>query len=71
MKRENYGKWGVEARTALPVAYFFSVPMIAPDRAAAFNADRPLTTVSRKPPPPPRALLPIRVTESQSSDILY
>jgi len=55
--------------TALPVAYFFSVPMMAPLRAAAFNAAAPRTTVSRWAPPPPRVLLPILVTDSQSSDM--
>ena len=47
---------------------FFSVAMMAPERWAAFNADLPLTTVSRRAPAPvpERVLLPIRVTESQS-----
>lgn len=52
--------------TALPVAYFFSVPMIPPCLEAALRADLPRTTVSFCPPLP-RVLLPILVTVSQSS----
>ena len=53
-------------RTRLPVVYFFSVPRTAPDRCAAFSCERPLTVVSRGPEAPPRALVPIFVTVSQS-----
>jgi len=66
------GYWGedeVGGRTELPAPNFFSVPMTDPLRAAAFSADLPRTTVSREAPPP-RVLLPILVTVSQSSDIL-
>ena len=49
----------------LPVVYFFSDPMTAPLRWAAFKALRPLTVVSRGAAPP-RVLLPILVTVSQS-----
>ena len=56
--------------TALAVEYFFSVAIAPPDRLAAFKAVLPRMTVSRSPPPGPRALLPIRVTESHSSDIV-
>lgn len=62
-------KWYFFLLTALPVENFFSVATIRPDRWAAFRALRPLTTVSRCTPPP-RCLLPMRVTESQSLDIL-
>lgn len=55
--------------TALPTAYFFSVATTAPLRWAAFSALLPRTTVSRCTAPPPRTLLPMRVTESQSSFI--
>lgn len=55
--------------TEFPVANFFSVPMMAPVRWAAFRAPFPRTTVSRWLEPPP-VLLPILVTVSQSSDIL-
>lgn len=48
---------------------FFSVARDPPDRFAAFNAALPRTTVSRCEAPP-RALLPILVTESHSSDIV-
>lgn len=62
---------GMERRTAaLAELYFFSVPMTAPDLWAALRADLPRTTVSRSDWPGPRTLLPILVTESQSSDIL-
>lgn len=54
-------------RTELPVLNFFSVPMTAPLRWAALRALFPRTTVSRGPLPPPRVLLPILVTLSQSS----
>jgi hypothetical protein len=57
-------------RTALPVAYFFSVVMAPPLRLAAFRAAFPRTTVSRCEAPPPRTLLPILVTELQSSDMV-
>lgn len=57
-----------EKLTALPMAYFFSLPMTAPLRMAALRALLPLTTVSRSPTPP-RTDLPILVTWSQS-DIL-
>ena len=44
---------------------------IPPERAAALMADLPLMTFSRSVAPPgPRALLPMRVTLSQSSDML-
>lgn len=52
--------------TALPMAYFFSLPMTAPLRMAALRALFPLTTVSRSPTPP-RTDLPILVTWSQSA----
>ena len=55
--------------TWLPVANFFSVPTMAPVRAAALSAPLPFMTVSRCEPPP-LTLLPILVTVSQSSDIL-
>lgn len=55
-------------RTALLEAYFFSVET-APARRAALRPVRPLTTVSRGPPAPPRTRLPILVAVSQSSDI--
>jgi hypothetical protein len=51
--------------TALPEAYFFSVPITRPERWAAFRALLPLTTVSRGAGPE-RCLVPMRVTESQS-----
>lgn len=57
-------------RTALAEAYFFSVPMTPPLRWAALRAALPRTTVSRSEAPGPRALLPILVTLSQSSDIV-
>lgn len=56
--------------TALAVEYFFSVVMAEPLLLAAFRALWPRSTVSRGPPAPPRVLLPILVTEFQSSDIL-
>lgn len=56
--------------TALAVAYFFSVVMAEPLLLAALRALWPRSTVSRGPPAPPRVLLPILVTEFQSSDIL-
>ena len=56
--------------TALAVAYFFSVVMAEPLLLAALRALWPRSTVSRGPPAPPRTLLPILVTEFQSSDIL-
>lgn len=52
-------------RTALPVAYFFSVPTTRPWRWAAFKALLPRTVVSRGAPPPV-CFWPMRVTESQS-----
>jgi hypothetical protein len=52
-------------------ANFFSVPMMAPLRAAALRALFPLIVVSRVAVPGPRTLLPILVTDSQSSDILF
>lgn len=54
----------------LAVAYFFSVPVTAPVRWAALRADLPLMVVSRWAVPGPRTLLPILVTEFQSSLIL-
>lgn len=60
----------VEKLTLFEPPYFFSVAMFAPLRRAAFSSDSVRTTRSRGPPPgPARALLPIRVTESHSSDI--
>jgi hypothetical protein len=54
-------------RTAFAELYFFSVARMAPERAAALMADLPLMTFPWSPPPaPPLALLPIRVTVSQS-----
>ena len=53
-------------RTEFPAPNFFSVPITEPLRWAAFRADFPRTTVSRAVAPP-RDLLPILVTESQSS----
>lgn len=50
----------------LPVANFFSVPMMAPERWAWFRAPLPRTTVSRCEEPP-LVLLPIFVTVSHSS----
>ena len=55
-------------RTEFPAPNFFSVPMTAPLLWAALRAAFPRTTVSRAAPPP-RVLLPILVTVSQSSDI--
>lgn len=52
-----------------PVANFFSVPMMAPERWAWFRAPLPRTTVSRSEDPP-LVLLPILVTVSQSSDMV-
>jgi hypothetical protein len=52
------------------VANFFSVPMTAPLRCAAFNALLPLIVVSRSDAPGPRTLLPILVTLFQSSLIV-
>jgi hypothetical protein len=52
--------------TVFAEAYFFSVLRTAPERVAALMADLPLMTFSRSPPPPPLALLPMRVTLSQS-----
>ena len=66
-KEMNLGEGkGKKVRTALPVANFFSVPMMAPVRWAWFRAPFPRTTVSRWEPPP-LVLLPIFVTVSQSS----
>lgn len=59
----------VGLRTALPVAYFFSVATMAPVLWALFNAPLPRTTVSRCDEPPP-VLLPILVTVSQSSMVV-
>lgn len=58
---------GSRLLTALPEAYFFSVPSTAPLRCAWFSAALPRMTVSRCAPPAPRVLLPIFVTVSQSS----
>ena len=52
------------------VEYFFSVPTTAPLLCAAFSALFPLIVVSFCPTPDPRTLLPILVTDSQSSLIL-
>ena len=52
------------------LANFFSVPTTAPLRWAALSALLPLIVVSRCVAPGPRALLPIFVTDSQSSDML-
>lgn len=60
---------GGERLTALPVLNFFSVAIDPPERFAAFRAELPRTTVSRCEAPL-RALLPILVTESHSSDIV-
>lgn len=57
-------------RTWFAVANFFSVAMMPPLRCAAFRAALPRTTVSRCWAPGPRVLLPILVTDSQSSDML-
>lgn len=46
-------------RTALPVAYFFSVPTTAPVRRAAFNWEADLTVVVKLEDPPPRVREPI------------
>lgn len=54
----------------MAVEYFFSVEMAEPLLLAALRALWPRSTVSRGPPAPPRVLLPILVTEFQSSDIL-
>jgi hypothetical protein len=60
-------KWLVKKLTVFAGAYFFSVPRMAPERAAALMADLPLMTFTWSPPPaPPLALLPMRVTLSQS-----
>jgi hypothetical protein len=59
-----------EGRTWLAVENFFSVLMAAPCRRAALSADSPLMTFSLGPAGPARTLLPILVTDSQSSDIL-
>lgn len=64
------GRTEKERLTALPVANFFSVPMMLPVRWASLMAPLPRTTVSREEEPPPETLLPILVTVSQSSDIL-
>jgi len=56
--------------TALAVANFFSVPMMAPLRWAALSALFPLTTVSRGPAAAPRVRDPILVTVSHSSLIV-
>ena len=53
----------------LPVAYFFSVVMEAPDLLAALSADWPRTTVSRVPPPL-RTFLPILTSAVSQADIL-
>lgn len=50
--------------------YFFSVPVTAPLRCAAFSALLPLIVVSRSDAPGPRTLLPILVTLFQSSLIV-
>jgi hypothetical protein len=60
--------WKEQRRTEFPAPNFFSVPMTAPLLCAALRADLPLTTVSRAAPPP-RVLVPIFVTVSQSSMI--
>jgi hypothetical protein len=66
------GEWsrgegeGEGGHTEFPAPNFFSVPMTVPLLWAALRADLPLTTVSRAAPPP-RVLLPIFVTVSQSS----
>jgi len=52
------------------VENFFSVPTTAPLRCAALSALLPLIVVSRCVAPGPRALLPILVTDSQSSDMM-
>ncbi len=61
--------WNGQRRTEFPAPNFFSVPMTAPLLCAALRADLPLTTVSRAAPPP-RVLVPIFVTVSQSSMIM-
>jgi len=63
------GMEGRGGRTELPAPNFFSVPITAPLLWAAFSADLPRTTVSFATPPP-RVLLPIFVTVSQSSIVL-
>jgi len=63
---EGIGERRGEQHTELPAPNFFSVPMTVPLLWAALSADLPLTTVSRAAPPP-RVLLPIFVTVSQSS----
>ena len=57
---------GALGHTELPAVNFFSVPTTAPLRWAALSALLPRTTFSRDAPPP-RVLLPIFVTVSQSS----
>lgn len=61
---------GFDLLTGFPAANFFSVPMMVPLRWAALRAALPRTTVSRCDGPP-LTLLPILVTVSQSSDIMY
>jgi hypothetical protein len=58
--------WVTRRHTEFPAPNFFSVPTTAPERWAALSAAFPRTTVSRDVAPP-RDLLPILVTESQSS----
>jgi hypothetical protein len=64
--------WQERELTLLAPPYFFSVPMMAPDRCAALMADLPFTTRSRSTPPlpGPRTLLPIRVTLSHPSSAM-
>ena len=65
--RDEPGGQEEKLTAALAVANFFSVPIMAPVRPAALMADLPLMTRSRSTAPPPeRALLPMRVTLSQS-----
>jgi len=66
--RDGRAVGGKGELTALPEANFFSVAT-APERRAALMPLRPRTTVSRWEAPPPRVLLPILVTVSQSSDM--
>lgn len=54
-------------RLTFAVENFFSVPVTAPLRCAALRALLPLMVVSRSAAPGPRTLLPILVTEFQSS----
>jgi hypothetical protein len=66
MRGSGKERKGGEIHTEFPAPNFFSVPTTAPERWAAFRAAFPRTTVSRAVPPP-WDLLPILVTESQSS----